>query len=322
MFTKDKRGAAMAIWGMGPMAGPVIGPVIGGFVAQAKGWRWAFWLQVIIAGAILVVGIIFLRETYAVVLLERKVAKLRKSTNDPTLVSALHDGVGIRERFARAIVRPGRMLLFSPITLLLAMYSAVLFGYLYLFVTTFPIVFQEYYHFSTGTTGLTYLGLGVGNFAGLLFIGKTSDPIYRRLTEKHNGVMKPEWRLPPLMITSPLIAVAFFWYGWSAKAHTHWIVPIIGTSFFGLAMMPGFTLINMYLVDCYGRYAASALAANAVLRSIVGAVLPLAGQPLYRNLGLGWGNSVLAFIALVFVPVPWFFFKYGERVRTRWPIEF
>jgi len=77
----------------------------------------------------------------------------------------------------------------------------------------------------------------------------------------------------------------------------------------------------MYLVDAYTRYAASALAATRVLQSLVGAVLPLAGQPMYERLGLGWGNSVLGFIALLFIPVPWLFFKYGEALRTRYPLK-
>lgn len=34
----------MAIFGAGPMMGPVAGPIIGGFLSQAKGWRWVFWL--------------------------------------------------------------------------------------------------------------------------------------------------------------------------------------------------------------------------------------------------------------------------------------
>lgn len=60
----------------------------------------------------------------------------------------------------------------------------------------------------------------------------------------------------------------------------------------------------MYLVDAFTIYAASALASNAVLRSILGAVLPLAAPSMYDRLGLGWGNSLLGFIALVMVPAP------------------
>jgi hypothetical protein len=76
-----------------------------------------------------------------------------------------------------------------------------------------------------------------------------------------------------------------------------------------------------YLVDCYGKYAASALAANTVLRSIFGCVLPLAGPPMYAALGLGWGNSLLAFVALAFSPVPFVFYTYGERIRKSFPVN-
>jgi hypothetical protein len=72
----------------------------------------------------------------------------------------------------------------------------------------------------------------------------------------------------------------------------------------------------MYLVQAYGRYAASAVAASKVLQSIGGAFLPLAGEPLFNKLGLGWGNSLLAFLSMLFIPVPWVLFKYGERLRT------
>jgi len=73
--------------------------------------------------------------------------------------------------------------------------------------------------------------------------------------------------------------------------------------------------VQTYLVDAFTTYAASALAANAVLRSLLGALLPLAGQRMYATLGLGWGNSLLAFIALAMCPIPWFFYRYGERIR-------
>jgi hypothetical protein len=79
--------------------------------------------------------------------------------------------------------------------------------------------------------------------------------------------------------------------------------------------------LQTYLVDAFTRYAASAIAANTVLRSLVGALLPLSGLRLYNKLGLGWGNSVLGFIALALVPVPVLFAIYGERIRKRYPIS-
>jgi hypothetical protein len=74
--------------------------------------------------------------------------------------------------------------------------------------------------------------------------------------------------------------------------------------------------ISTYLIDAFTVHAASALAANTVLRSLLGALLPLAGPAMYEALGLGWGNSLLGFIALAMVPIPILFWRYGERLRT------
>ena len=78
---------------------------------------------------------------------------------------------------------------------------------------------------------------------------------------------------------------------------------------------------STYLVDVFTIYAASAMAANTVLRSLFAAVLPLAGQDMYAALGLGWGNSLLAFIALALMPTPLIFLRYGEKIRTKYWVK-
>jgi hypothetical protein len=72
----------------------------------------------------------------------------------------------------------------------------------------------------------------------------------------------------------------------------------------------------MYLVDAYTVHAASVTAASTIFRCLLGAVLPLAGPEMYHALGLGWGNSLLGFIAVVFIPVPLVLYIYGERIRS------
>lgn len=72
-----------------------------------------------------------------------------------------------------------------------------------------------------------------------------------------------------------------------------------------------------YLIDAYGVYSASAVAGSILLRSLGGALLPLAGGPMFDRLGFGWGSSLLAFIAIVMIPVPLAFMKYGERIRQK-----
>jgi hypothetical protein len=82
--------------------------------------------------------------------------------------------------------------------------------------------------------------------------------------------------------------------------------------------------VTTYLVDVFTVYAASAMAANTVFRSLAGAMLPLAGPKMYAALGLGWGNSLLGFIALAFCALPVIFWVYGERIRTspRFQVQF
>lgn len=71
-----------------------------------------------------------------------------------------------------------------------------------------------------------------------------------------------------------------------------------------------------YLIDAHPLYEASAAAAMTAVRSLIGCLVPLFGRSMYAKLGLGWGNSLLGFITLAMCPLPWVFFRYGERVRT------
>lgn len=262
----------------------------------------------------------FTRETYAMVLLDRKTKKLRKETNNDELVSALHHHPVTPKLFLYTLIRPTKMLLLSPITLLVALACAVMYGILYLLVTTFSSVFQETYHWSLGISGLGYLGLGTGNLIGLVVFSATSDR-YMVLQAQRFGSAKPEHRLMLMIISGPIIAVGLFWYGWSAQAKIHWMMPIVGSGIVGLGNMLFFLPMVGYLVESFTVYAASAIAANAVLRSIGGALLPLAGYRMYDTLGYGWGNSILAFMALVFTPVLVAIYRYGEYIRTRWPVR-
>jgi hypothetical protein len=132
------------------------------------------------------------------------------------------------------------MLFLSPIVFLLSLYVGVIYGYLYLLFTTITLVFEDNYGFGEGIVGLTYLGLGIGSVIGLLVLGGTSDKLLTYLSAKNGGEKKPEYRLPPMIPGSLFVPVSLFIYGWTTYYHTHWIVPIIGTSFLGVGMLISF----------------------------------------------------------------------------------
>ncbi|KIW23325.1 uncharacterized protein PV07_11533 [Cladophialophora immunda] len=314
LYTREERGSKMAIFAMGPLIGPVAGPVAGAFLSQNVGWRWVFWVISIAAGVVTVLCFLFMKESYAPVLLERKAAQLRKSTGNTQYRSKMSTEDSPRAALAKALIRPTKMFFMSPIVFIFVVYVSIIYGYLYLLFTTITEIYESIYGFSTGLAGLSYLGIGVGMFIGLALFGATSD---RRIqAKKAKGDVSPEVRLEGLIPAAICIPIGLFWYGWSAEKQIHWIMPIIGTGWVGLGLMGIFMAVQTYLVDCYPLFAASVTAANTVVRSLTGAFLPLAGRPLYSGLGLGWGNSVLGFIALAMVPLPFVFMRYGARLRT------
>jgi len=85
----------------------------------------------------------------------------------------------------------------------------------------------------------------------------------------------PEARLPPTFIGAFLMPIALFWFAWTSYPTLHWIGVVLAGVPFGLAQILLFLSIMNYLADCYLQYAASALAANSLLRSVLGATFPL-----------------------------------------------
>lgn len=193
------------------------------------------------SGAATIFMLIFMRETYAPAILGRRASRLRKEKANTEL--QIQPSVSPRTVFIRAIVRPSKLLIFSPIVLLLSLFTAIVYGYLYLLFTTFPTIFQDQYHFSGGIVGLAYLGMGVGTVIGVFTCAMFSDRLMKRSAD---GQTKPEYRLLMMIYGAPCIPIGLFWFGWSAAANTHWIVPIIGSSFFGI----GIICVFVSLITC------------------------------------------------------------------------
>jgi hypothetical protein len=115
-----------------------------------------------------------------------------------------------------------------------------------------------------------------------------------------------------------LVPVGLFIYGWTSHTKTHWIGPNIGAVIFATGLIIGFQCAQAYVIDAYTRYSASATGAAAFLRTLAGFSFPLFAPKMYASLGLGWGNSLLAFISLgLGIASPILLWKFGERLRAR-----
>lgn len=100
----------------------------------------------------------------------------------------------------------------------------------------------------------------------------------------------------------------------------HWIWPILAGVPFGAGNALVFIYASNYLAGAYGIYAASAMAGNAVIRSIVGGTLPLAGPALYTALTPQWAGTLLGLVQCLLIPIPFVFYKYGEKIRAKSPL--
>jgi len=72
-----------------------------------------------------------------------------------------------------------------------------------------------------------------------------------------------------------------------------------------------------YLIDTFQKYSASAVAANTFLRSVMAGAFPLFVNPMFYNLGIPWASSLLGFIAIAMIPIPYLFYIYGSRIRKK-----
>lgn len=181
----------------------------------------------------------------------------------------------------------------------------------------YPIVFTQQRGWSYGISGLAFCGIGVGS---LIVIA--CEPIIRKIINSHKpdpatGKPPPEAMVFPICIASVSMVVGQLWFAWTCTPNIHWIWPILAGIPFGLGCSTIFIYSSNYLVYSYGIYAASALAGNAVLRSILGATLPLAGPALYARMGSNWAGTFLAMLLLICVPIPFVFYRYGGKIRMK-----
>lgn len=126
-----------------------------------------------------------------------------------------------------------------------------------------------------GVGGLSFLGLAVGIAIGIL--------VALYLTTRSNNISKsgiahsvvPEARLPMSLVGCVAIPAGLFWFAWTNDPSSHWLISIAAQAPFGFGSVLVYVSVQNYLVDAYTIYAASVLAANAMLRSVFGAAFPL-----------------------------------------------
>lgn len=311
------RANAMALFSVITFCGPAAGPVIAGFLEVTRDWRWAFYVHLWLA-ALTVPFLVTIPETHPPTVLMNKARRLRRLNPDKyghVQSPAEAQGRNLADIYKVALLRPWQILL-DLISFLVAIYMSVVYMLLYMLFTIYPIVFQQKRGWNAGVGELPLIGTVVGACIGgcIVLWGSHRD----RIRIQNGHTLKPEDRLGLAMMAGIMFPVAMFWFAWTANFNSiHWIVPTLAGMFLSTSILLIFVGYLNYLTDSYLMYTASAMAANTICRSACGAAAPLFTEQMFTSLGIGGGGSLIAGVATLLAPIPFVFYKYGERIRVK-----
>lgn len=247
MFFEKNFATAMAIYAASLSAGSQIGPLIGGYLIQAQGWRWFFWLNAILAGFNFITAIFFLPETsFARIYIEGETAAdLDKETIEAQEVENKDVNVEVQEEsasvptgygtgywrdlfrfklssvdyhgprfFAYQFSLPFRFLLIPGAIFASGVFGLVLGWYVIISVIGPSIFSPPPYNFSSSSLGL----FGMASFIGIVISFPIAGPVTDLLSKRlgiRNGGHQPEHRLPALIVPFIVCPVGLLIFGFT-----------------------------------------------------------------------------------------------------------
>lgn len=326
LFAFPQLAYAIIIWGAAAISGPFIGPILGASMFVARGWRMIFWFLAILAGFIFIFLVLLFPETNEQALLMKKARYLRKRLNNPNIVSEW-EILGKNQKTSHVLKhifwRPLELTIKEPVLALLDIHLALVYFLFYLFFESFPLVFDETYHWTTITQTCAYLAMVVG-------IVITAGPYGLLLHKKLVQPIKNDTKANPIAIFSSvailaslLIPVGMLIFGWTSSPRIHWIVPLIGLTIWGSGCWVIFQAYLSLIGSIYPpSRVASAYASNGIARAMLGGAAPLFGRALFHNISIddfpiGWGSTILGIIALALLGLPIYLLIKGNELRNR-----
>ena len=319
MYSLLKLPYALTVWVSAAYCGPALGPLLSGFAVPAKGWRWSLWEIVWIAGPVFVAMFIIVPETSSPNILLRRAARLRKLTGDNRLRAQSEidqKGLNPTTVIINALIKPIEITIKDPAIAFVNVYTSLVYGIYYSFFEVFPLVYPVMYGFSLGIIGVVFLcilvscGIGVAVYIGYLYYYLVPDII-------KNGLRVQESRLQPALIASFGPPIGLFIFAWTANPDIHWIASVIGITIYGGSVFVVMQCIFVYVPLSYPQYAASLFAGNDFFRSALACGSILFARPLFINLGIGRGVSLLAGLSTLGVIGMFTLYYTGATLRAR-----
>ncbi|KAL9620604.1 MAG: hypothetical protein Q9160_004858 [Pyrenula sp. 1 TL-2023] len=321
-FTPEERTSMITVYTLPGQLSPALGPILGALTEKYLSWRWTFWIVSIVSVVAQSLCFLIVRETYKPVLVRRSQRQAREREEGLTTRSAQ-----ITEELRRlirelrtAIPRPFKMLATHPIVELLALYNAVAAGLQYLVISSLDDLWKgPLYRQGQFRASLNYWSFALGMLAGAQICRPLNKWVYRKLKSRDpEGQGRPEYRVPMIAVGTVALPIGLLWYGWSAQIALFPLVPNLGVSVFAVGIVIVLMCTSLYVVDAYQQESASATGAVNVLRTLGAFAFPLFSDRVYRALGYGWGNTILAGLSIgIGLPLSFVLWRSGRRMRGR-----
>lgn len=321
MWVVEQKGNPMNIFSSVLFLGPAVGPIVGGAISSGtndeEGWHYIYWTLFAFIG-LTWIGSLFQPETLGSAILKKRARKLRKETNDERYSTlAEKEKMGLKAMVVVLLLRPVVMLLVEPILLFFSLYLTLVYMLLYLLFFAYPIIFAEGHGMNDLQTGLMFIPLIVGILIAVLFTMFVLEPHVKKNVARRGTPQTPEDRLIIMFIGSAMFPISLFILAWTSMPSVHWQGALISGLGTGLSFVMIYNAANTYLVDCYPKTAASALASKTLIRSLGGAAVPLFVNQMFHAMHNQWALTLLALVATIMVPIPFFFYRFGPKYRAK-----
>ncbi|EIW78972.1 MFS general substrate transporter [Coniophora puteana RWD-64-598 SS2] len=315
IWEPSQRGLPMSLYSLTALLGTCVGPVVAGWIDtnQALRWRWIDWVGMIFGGAYLLLALFLTHETRATIVLARIAKQVRKETGDERYRAPSELGrPGLWSLLRVSCTRPVYLLFTEPVVFAFTLWIGFAWAVLYVMIESIGALFSSVYGFSTGQSGSVFAALCIGALLGFL-LNTAQERIYR-LRFPARGL---EARLYTALLAALLFPAGMFIYAWTASPHVPWPAPCVGLAVFMCAAYVIYQSVFVYLADCYGSWASSALAGQSLLRNIMALIFPLFTTQMYARMTYRWANTLFGAVAVLMIPIPYVLFFYGPRIRAK-----
>ncbi|KFY22590.1 hypothetical protein V493_06490 [Pseudogymnoascus sp. VKM F-4281 (FW-2241)] len=327
---------ALIAWVSAAYCGPALGPLLSGFAVGAKSWRWSLYEIIWAAAPVLLLMFAVLPETSSPNILLRRAERLRKFTGESRLMAQSEIDqarLTTREVVVDALIKPMEITIKDPAILFVNVYTAIIYGIYYRqvhhsrlvgrdllttysFFEVFPLVYPVYYGFSLGIVGVLFTCIllacliGVAIYASYLYFYSIPDII-------KNGLRAQEHSLVPALFACFGPTIGLFIFAWTARPDITWVAPTVGIVLYGASVFIVMQCIFTYVPMSYPQYAASLFAGNDFLRSASACASILYAHPLYKNLGVARGTSLLGGLSVIGIVGIFLLWIFGASLRAR-----